>query len=152
MSQEDLAPGYDRALAHIMAMDDVAIAKVYLELFPDNIYQQLLFVSWVRSIQDRGRWDRSPDTYPVNLVSSPGEGKSTTVREFAEGMGHWLTKIAGEPTKFLLVTRSLASINDLSEILGYGHIDHAAGVSRIFPHATLPSGDARVFGSLYLDD
>lgn len=149
---DDSTEAYKRTLAALQALNDAEIANIGAELFGENVQQRIMFMCWVKTVQNRPNRMINPRTYPVNLISEPGEGKSAIVYAMQPVMERFLSQLAGQPMDFHVCVQTLAGVNDLSEILGIVHIDTVRGVSKLFPHENLPSGDDPVFGLLFIDD
>lgn len=149
---DDTVTAYARTLAALQAFSDAKIAETATQLFGENVHQRIMFICWMKTLQNRPNRNINPRTYPVNLISEPGEGKSAIVYAMQPAMERFLSQLAGEPMAFHVCVQTLAGVNDLSEILGIVHIDAARGVSKLFPHENLPSGDDPVFGVLFIDD
>jgi hypothetical protein len=149
---DDSTGAYARTLAALQALDDARIAQVATELFGENVHQRIMFICWVKTLQNRPNRNLNPRSYPVNLISEPGEGKSAIVYAMQPAMEKFLSQLAGEPMAFHVCVQTLAGVNDLSEILGIVHLDPVRGISKLFPHENLPSGDDPVFGLLFIDD
>lgn len=144
---------FDRAYAAVMALSAKQIAETALRLFPDNHYQRVAFHCWMHTVQKRNKKHINPRSYPINLIGEPGEGKSAVTYDFGDTMEFWLTELGGEHVEFRVVVRTLASVNDLSEILGILHINEKTETTKIFPDEWLPHGkDQKVFGLLFIDD
>ena len=144
---------FDRAYEKIMAMMPNEIGETGKLLFPDDRYQRVAFHCWVQTVQDRNKRHRNPKSKPVNFIGEPGEGKSARVYSFGDVMQDWISELAGEFVEFRTVVRTLAAVNDFSEILGVQHIDEKTQTTRIFPDEWLPCGKkTKVFGVLFVDD
>jgi hypothetical protein len=153
----DLSPeaeaAYDRAYEAVMALTSEQIADTGKKLFPDNHYQRTAFHCWVKTVQNRNKKHINPRSYPPCLIGEPGEGKSAITYDFGDVMEAWLSELGGSYVEFRVVTRSLGSVNDITEILGIVHVDEEQQITKIFPDAWLPHGkDKKVFGLLFLDD
>ena len=104
------ADAYDRAYAHIMAMTELQVAQAAEKLFKDNHYQQIIFVCWVKGVQNANRREVNPRSYPPNLIGEPGLGKSGLVYGLGDILSDWLSEIGGGPLEFQVVVRTLAGV------------------------------------------
>lgn len=152
VGETELDEPFDRAYAHIMAMTDEQIAATGLRLFPENHYQRIAFTCWLKGVQNAKKRHVNPRVYPPNFIGEPGLGKSGMIYEAGAIIGDWLSEVGGGPIEFKTVVRTLAGVNDLSEIIGIVHLDHETKRTIIYPRADMPVRGDRVFGWFFVDD
>jgi hypothetical protein len=143
---------FDRCLAHLKGMSDKQVADTAKQLFPENHYQRIVFDCWVRGVQYGEVRGINPKSYAPNFVGEPGLGKTGMIMEAGEIIEEWLTSVAGEFVPFRIEVLSLASCNDIAEVLGVVHLDHVNKRTCIYPHENLPVRGDRTFGLLFMDD
>ncbi len=144
---------YEHALAVIDNLSDDALGDVVDMLFPDDVDAQFVGRCWLKSVQLGGREEADPKTIPANLWGDSGIAKTATIAAVAKGLGTWLSATVGSLVPVHLVTRTLAGVESMGEVLGFVHfVLEPKRETVLFPFVGTPQWGDRVFALFFFDD
>lgn len=156
-NRQSLDPSvFDILVNHVATMSPKALADAVNATFPGDVFGALVMLSWAQTLRNRQNPRANPQSVPLNFVGLAGVGKSAIVYKAGGAISDWLTKTAADlkldagTINFRIVTRTLSGCNDITELLGVVSVND--GVTRVNPHADLPTSGATEFGIVFIDD
>lgn len=153
MSHDNQAVAPKGPVEFVRSVPNKQISDQAKAMFPNNKYQRLSFHAWANTVRKNETPVINPSSYVLNIVGDPGYGKSGMTYGLVGPISAWLTEGCGTPVIFEIITRTLAGIVDISDLVGIPNVNKEEQCTMLYPPKSFPKGDERNrVGVIFCDD